>query len=124
MRGRDTLAVLLPCLQMLSAVFPWEDHVTELVNLEENDMVNYEKFLARYKIDAGSTGWNARLLGEMYAALSKANLSETLLFFDKNDDGVVTVEELTQVCTLMCTSLGEHALAAGFTVLAPTRAPC
>ena len=83
--------------EVLSTLLPWEDYVSELVTLEADGTVRYRPFLARYTVETGRGGWNARLLGTLHAALCKGSLNETLQFFDPNQDGVVTVDELEQV---------------------------
>ena len=67
--------------------------------------MRYRPFLARYKVEHSREGWNARLLGTLYLALSKGDLKETLAFFDTNQDGVVTAQELEAV--LRSVAVGE-----------------
>ncbi|KAL1527253.1 hypothetical protein AB1Y20_015929 [Prymnesium parvum] len=91
--------------KVLSPLLPWDEYSTELVNLEGDSTVDYRAFLSRYTVDPGRDGWNARLLGELHATLCKSNLDDTLSFFDQDQDGVVTVDELERV--LASFSLGE-----------------
>lgn len=81
---------------MLSSFLPWEDYVAELVE-ERNEMINYRAFVSRYTIEPEGSGWTARLLGALHAEICKSDLTDTLRFFDPNQDGVTTLEELEQV---------------------------
>ena len=77
---------------------PWDDFISELVSPEADGRVHFATFLNRYSVEGNNGGWKARLLGALHATLCERDLRDTLAFFDTNQDGVVTVDELEQVC--------------------------
>lgn len=90
---------------VLQSRLPWAEFASELFSPDPSGAVRYRLFLQRYSVEGSKDGWHARLLGTLHAALCQRDLRDTLAFFDTNEDGVVTVEELEQV--LGSFSLGE-----------------
>lgn len=76
---------------------PWDDFVRDLATFDAQGLVRYQAFLNRYRLGSDDEAWQSRVLGALYAKLCDKDLSATLAFFDINQDGEVTRQELSQV---------------------------
>mmetsp|Transcript_12090 Transcript_12090/g.38810 ORF Transcript_12090/g.38810 Transcript_12090/m.38810 type:complete len:952 (+) Transcript_12090:92-2947(+) len=88
--------------EVVPTPLPWDDFLTELVGdaallSDEDDAVRFRLFLGRYRVAHEQEGWQADLLSSLHDALTHKDLKSTLAFFDPNEDGVVTYEELVEV---------------------------
>jgi protein phosphatase len=95
------------------AALPWEEYANHLATVDAGGRISYRAFLNRYRVTPGKAGgWQARLLSSMYEALSGGNLQQTVAFFDTNQDGVVTYDELYRVMSKFAVGLPDASVAA------------
>jgi len=89
---------------VVNAPLPWEDFLDELAGPTTKGKVQYKTFLGRYRIGHEDDRWQMEVFAQLHDALVKRDLNSTLAFFDTNQDGMVTYDELVQV--LMRFSIG------------------
>jgi len=91
---------------------PWDDYATHLAVVDGDNRIDYRGFLHRYRVSPGTPGgWQSRLLSSIYAKLSKLSLKETVAFFDTNQDGMVSFDELKDVMSSFSMGLPDEAIA-------------
>jgi len=99
--GTGTISVELAVQGLKEVVqgqMPWADYLPELATLEPGGAaVVYRSFLGRYRISSAQSGWQTRMLSSLMESISSLSLQQTLEFFDPNNDGVVSVDELRAV---------------------------
>lgn len=98
---------------VIQAPLPWEEYVQELLDdtaLEESGAIRYRPFLARYRVTHEDTSWQSDLLGSLLGVLTKKDLGGTLAFFDVNQDGVVTFDELFTVLSRFALGMPDTSL--------------
>jgi len=91
------LSVVVQTLRDVAADLPWEEHMAELCDVGADSRVRYRAFLSRYRVAHDNEGWQAEMFSQLHDALCKRDLKDTFAFFDTNEDGKVTSDELLAV---------------------------
>lgn len=96
--------------EVVQAKLPWDDFIGELAEPERDGTIRYRTMLARYRVSHDDDAWQNVLFADLHDALSHKALKDTFAFFDINEDGIVTYDELLQVLSRYSMGTAEASL--------------
>mmetsp|Transcript_21369 Transcript_21369/g.52271 ORF Transcript_21369/g.52271 Transcript_21369/m.52271 type:complete len:1022 (-) Transcript_21369:549-3614(-) len=102
------------CNDVLGDSLPWVFLQKELNVVDSDGMVDYERFLRRFRVEfkgdrLRSEKWKRDTVQQIFEAILMCDLSlrETLLLFDRNSDGTVSFREFREFISTFCPGLTE-----------------
>ncbi|OEH80588.1 serine threonine protein phosphatase [Cyclospora cayetanensis] len=102
------------CSIVLGQELPWVNIMKCLKAVSKDGFVHYNDFLYRYKVDfrppiCKHLNWRQECVARVFESIMSADLSlkETLMLFDRNCDGTVSVREFNELLSELDIGLSE-----------------